>query len=139
MATDDLNAPLGLKKKQAQFRLPPYTAPVAAGLLGVVIATFAVWALFNDDPLGGEPMGVGQDRSCRPTAVPRRERKPLRASKARPRHQARRRIGTAARETAASRGSRVPRNPKAGRRRGQAAAASRSSPSSTARVARVRR
>jgi polysaccharide deacetylase 2 family uncharacterized protein YibQ len=58
VATDELNAPLGLTKAQARNRLPPYAAPVAAGLLGAVIATFAVWAIFNADPLGGEPMGV---------------------------------------------------------------------------------
>jgi len=58
VATDDLNAPLGLGKTQARFRLPPFAAPVAAGFLGAVVATFAVWAIFITDPLGGEPVGV---------------------------------------------------------------------------------
>ena len=58
MATDELDAPLGLKKSQVRFRLPPYATPVAAGILGAVIATFAFWAIFNVNPLGGEPMGV---------------------------------------------------------------------------------
>ena len=60
MATDDLNAPLGLKKHQAQFRPPPYAAAVAAGFLGAVIATFALWVVFNIDPLGGEPLGIAK-------------------------------------------------------------------------------
>ena len=76
MATDDLNAPLGLKRKQAQFRLPPYTAPVAAGLLGVLIVTFAMWALFNNDPLGGEPMATIKI-DLMADAGPPPERKPL--------------------------------------------------------------
>ena len=74
MATDELNAPLGLKKNQARFRLPPYAAPVAAGFLGAVIATFAVWAIFNADPLGGEPMGVVNVDVAAEAGVP--ERKP---------------------------------------------------------------
>ena len=81
MATDDLNAPLGLRKKQAQSRLPPYAAPVAAGLLGVVLVTFAMWALFNNDPLGGEPMAtIKIDLTA--DAGPPPERKPLVATKA---------------------------------------------------------
>ncbi len=74
MATDELNAPLGLKKNQARFRLPPYAAPVAAGFLGAVIATFAVWAIFNADPLGGEPMGVVKVDVAAEAGAP--ERKP---------------------------------------------------------------
>jgi len=81
VATDDLNAPLGLRKKQAPFRLPPYTAPVAAGLLGVLLVTFAMWALFNSDPLGGEPMAtIKIDLTA--DAGPPPERKPLVATKA---------------------------------------------------------
>jgi uncharacterized protein len=81
VATDDLNAPLGLKKKQARFRLPPYAAPATAGLLGVIIATFAIWALFNNDPLGGEPMDVVKvDLSADGGAAS--ERKPIVVSKA---------------------------------------------------------
>jgi uncharacterized protein len=81
VATDDLNAPLGLKKKQAGFRPPPYTALATAGLLGVFIATFAIWALSNNDPLGGEPMvTVAVDRTADDGAAA--QRKPLAATKA---------------------------------------------------------
>jgi uncharacterized protein len=81
VATDDLNAPLGLKQKQAQFRLPPYAAPIAAGLLGILIVAFAVSTFFGNDPLGGEPMAtVKIDLTA--DAGPPQERKPLIASKA---------------------------------------------------------
>jgi uncharacterized protein len=58
VATDELNTPLGLKKNQARFRPPPYAAPVVAGSLGAIVGTFAMWAIFNTDPLGGKPVGV---------------------------------------------------------------------------------
>jgi hypothetical protein len=59
-ATDDLSTPLGQhpKRKPAwlRYRLP-FTLPQAlAVLLGLVLLTFAGYAIFNDDPLGGEPM-----------------------------------------------------------------------------------
>jgi hypothetical protein len=59
-ATDDLSTPLGqhLKRKPAwlSYRLP-FTLPQAlAVLLGLVLLAFAGYAIFNDDPLGGEPM-----------------------------------------------------------------------------------
>lgn len=60
MATDELNAPLGLTKHQRQIRLPPYAIPAAAGFLGAIIVTFAMWAMFNTDPLGGEPSGIAK-------------------------------------------------------------------------------
>ncbi len=58
MAPDDLNTPLGLRKKTAQFRPPPMTYPIAAGVLAVFLATFAAWLFLDNDPLGGEPMVV---------------------------------------------------------------------------------
>ena len=75
MVTDDLNTPLGLKKDRARFRVPPFAAPVAAGVLGAVIATFAVWAIFNADTLGGEPMGVAKVEAA-PDGGGSGERKP---------------------------------------------------------------
>ncbi len=58
MATDDLNTPLGLRKKAARLRVPPLAYPIAAGFLAIVLATFGVWLFLDDDPLGGEPMAV---------------------------------------------------------------------------------
>jgi hypothetical protein len=81
VATDDLNAPLGLKKKRTQFKLPPYSKPIAAVVLGLLIATFAVWALVNNDPLGGEPMAtIKVDLTA--DAGPAPERKPIAVPKA---------------------------------------------------------
>jgi polysaccharide deacetylase 2 family uncharacterized protein YibQ len=56
--TDDLDAPLGKRSKKKSFRLP--INPQHAGLVGLVlfIATFGGWALFGDNPFGGEPMVV---------------------------------------------------------------------------------
>ena len=60
MATDDLYSPLGLGKKPARFRLPPVVLRVAAGALGIGLATFAFWMMVRNDPFGGEPMAVAK-------------------------------------------------------------------------------
>lgn len=55
---DDLSAPLGQDKPRRKHRLRlPFTAMQAlAVLLGLFLVTFAGFAIFNKDPLGGEPM-----------------------------------------------------------------------------------
>lgn len=55
---DDLSAPLGQKKKVAKrrFRLPFTALQALAVLLGLFLVTFAGFALFTHNPLGGEPM-----------------------------------------------------------------------------------
>jgi polysaccharide deacetylase 2 family uncharacterized protein YibQ len=55
---DDLNTPLGQKKARGKrrFRLPFTGIQVLAVLLGLFLATFAGFAIFNDNPLGGEPI-----------------------------------------------------------------------------------
>lgn len=58
MADDDLSAPLGKESKKRRFALPITIPQVIAGVLGLFILTFAAWALFVDDPLGGEPVSV---------------------------------------------------------------------------------
>jgi hypothetical protein len=60
VASDDLFAPLGLDKKPVRARLTPSLYPVAAGLLGLALATFAVWIMVGHDPFGGEPMAVAK-------------------------------------------------------------------------------
>jgi len=65
VAVDDLNAPLGQTKTR---RLPnfPLNAPqVLAGGFGLFAAALVGWAIFGNDPLGGEPRAVvatGQPR-----------------------------------------------------------------------------
>ena len=57
--TDDLSAPLGQQaatRGKRRYR-PPFTGFQAlAVLLGLFLATFVGFALFNDNPLGGEPI-----------------------------------------------------------------------------------
>jgi len=55
---DDLSAPLGKKTARSKRRLRlPFTATQAlAALLGLFLVTFLGFALFNHDPLGGEPV-----------------------------------------------------------------------------------
>jgi uncharacterized protein len=55
---DDLSAPLGQKAapSKRRFRLPFTGMQVLGVLLGLFLVTFAGFALFNDNPLGGEPM-----------------------------------------------------------------------------------
>jgi len=55
---DDLSAPLGQKAERRQRRLRlPFTAMQAlAGLLGLFLLAFLGFALFNNNPLGGEPV-----------------------------------------------------------------------------------
>ena len=56
-AADDLSTPLGQETVRAKrrFRLPFTATQALAVLLGLFLVTFVGFALFNDDPLGGEP------------------------------------------------------------------------------------
>lgn len=59
MTTDDLNAPLGQDTaSKRRFKLPIAFPHAAAGVLGLLVVVFALWALIADDPLGGEPRAV---------------------------------------------------------------------------------
>jgi polysaccharide deacetylase 2 family uncharacterized protein YibQ len=57
-AADDLSTPLGQQtgaRKTRRFWLPFTAMQAVAVLLGLFLVTFVVFALFTDDPLGGEP------------------------------------------------------------------------------------
>jgi uncharacterized protein len=57
-AADDLSTPLGQEtasRHARRFRLPFTATQALAVLLGLFLAGFFGFALFNDDPLGGEP------------------------------------------------------------------------------------
>ena len=58
--TDDLNKPLGKrKKKKKPFVLPiPVVTRSVAALLCLCVAVLAGWIMFVDDPFGGEPMVI---------------------------------------------------------------------------------
>ncbi|MDN5006073.1 divergent polysaccharide deacetylase family protein [Bradyrhizobium sp. GCM10027634] len=55
---DDLSAPLGQDKprRKRRLRLPFTVMQLLAVMLGLFLVTFAGFAIFNKDPLGGEPM-----------------------------------------------------------------------------------
>jgi polysaccharide deacetylase 2 family uncharacterized protein YibQ len=55
---DDLSTPLGQKTLRAKrrFRLPFTFTQALAVLLGLFLVAFAGFAIFNDNPLGGEPI-----------------------------------------------------------------------------------
>jgi polysaccharide deacetylase 2 family uncharacterized protein YibQ len=55
---DDLSAPLGQNttRRKRRFRLPFTATQALAMLLGFLLLAFISFALFNDDPLGGEPV-----------------------------------------------------------------------------------
>jgi polysaccharide deacetylase 2 family uncharacterized protein YibQ len=55
---DDLSTPLGQNtaRRKRRFRLPFTAIQALAVLLGLFLVTFAGFAIFNDNPLGGEPV-----------------------------------------------------------------------------------
>jgi polysaccharide deacetylase 2 family uncharacterized protein YibQ len=56
---DDLNTPLAAAPAKRRWPMPKVSAAqVTAGLLGLFLATFVVWAAVVKDPLGGEPLVV---------------------------------------------------------------------------------
>ncbi|HEX7881989.1 MAG TPA: divergent polysaccharide deacetylase family protein [Afipia sp.] len=57
MTTDDLSAPLGQDRpRKRRYRLP-FSAPQAiAGLFGLFLTAFLGFAVFNHNPMGGEPL-----------------------------------------------------------------------------------
>jgi hypothetical protein len=54
---DDLSAPLGQEtaRRKRRFRLPFTAMQAIAVLLGLLLVVFVGFAIFNDNPLGGEP------------------------------------------------------------------------------------
>jgi uncharacterized protein len=57
--TDDLSTPLGqqtVRQKRRRYRLPFTGAQALAVLFGLFLVTFAGFAIFHDNPLGGEPI-----------------------------------------------------------------------------------
>ena len=55
---DDLSTPLGqtTPRRRRRYRLPFTGMQLLAGLLGLFLIAFTGFALFNDNPLGGEPI-----------------------------------------------------------------------------------
>ena len=74
MADDELSAPLGQKakkkKKGRRFALPVRVPHMIAGVLGLFVMAFVIWALAVDDPFGGEPTAVVSTGLDSPKAMP---------------------------------------------------------------------
>ena len=58
MASDDLNAPLGLNKVKPRWHLPLSAPQMLAGVMTGCGLVVVCWAVFANDPLGGEPTAV---------------------------------------------------------------------------------
>jgi len=59
VAADDLSTPLGQSpKKKPRFAFAAWIPRAIAAALGLCLLVFAGWAVFANDPLGGEPMVV---------------------------------------------------------------------------------
>src|SRR5438445_51630 len=72
VTADDLSTPLGQKSvRKRQFRLPITGTQAMVGVLGLVLITFLGFAIFNDNPLGGEPV---TRVALRPAAAPPAEK-----------------------------------------------------------------
>jgi polysaccharide deacetylase 2 family uncharacterized protein YibQ len=57
VTADDLSTPLGQNSSRKRRFRPPITGTQAiVAVLGLVLATFLGFAIFNDNPLGGEPV-----------------------------------------------------------------------------------
>ncbi|QDM14910.1 divergent polysaccharide deacetylase family protein [Tardiphaga sp. vice352] len=57
MSSDDLSAPLGqTEPRKRRFRLPVSPPQAIAAVLGVVLLGFLGFAIFGNDPMGGEPV-----------------------------------------------------------------------------------
>ncbi|MGA2288208.1 divergent polysaccharide deacetylase family protein [Bradyrhizobium sp.] len=81
-AADDLSTPLGQKKARGKrrFRLPFTGMQALAGLLGLFLVTFIGFAIFNDNPLGGEPIAHVAVRQSTPVAEEKPDKPPASAS-----------------------------------------------------------
>jgi polysaccharide deacetylase 2 family uncharacterized protein YibQ len=58
VASDDLDAPLGQTKRKSLPKLPVSAPQLLAGVLALFGFAVVGWAIFADDPLGGEPVAV---------------------------------------------------------------------------------
>jgi uncharacterized protein len=55
MTVDDLSAPLGQRPAKRRRDLSVSVSKVIATALALFLGAFVVWAIFADDPFGGEP------------------------------------------------------------------------------------
>ena len=82
MTTDDLSAPLGQDRpRKRRYRLPLTLPQAIAGLFGLFLVVFLGFAIFNTNPMGGEPLArVSYDPATLPgekTAQPASAASPM--------------------------------------------------------------
>lgn len=58
MTVDDFSAPLGQRPAKRRRELPVSVPKVIAAALALFLGAFVVWAIFTDNPFGGEPMAA---------------------------------------------------------------------------------
>jgi polysaccharide deacetylase 2 family uncharacterized protein YibQ len=79
VASDELSAPLGKKRaRKPKFRLPFTALQAIATMLGVVLLAFGGFALFSNNPFGGEPIARVAIRA--PAAADKSAAKPAEAA-----------------------------------------------------------
>ena len=72
MTADELSTPLGREpRRKRRLRLPITGTQAIVGVLGLILAAFAGFAIFNDNPMGGEPVA---HVALRPAANPPAEK-----------------------------------------------------------------
>src|SRR3954468_14697015 len=79
---DDLSAPLGqtTRRGKRHFRLPFTGLQALAVLLGLFLAAFAGFAIFSDNPLGGEPIARVALRQTAPPTGDKAAPEPVQAN-----------------------------------------------------------
>ncbi|HZD90679.1 MAG TPA: divergent polysaccharide deacetylase family protein [Pseudolabrys sp.] len=81
MAPDELNTPLGRKKGKKQGRRLPVSPPqLLAGVLSLCGLMVIGWALFANDPLGGQPTTVVSTAPALAAAAPAKAAAPAAAN-----------------------------------------------------------
>jgi len=88
---DDLSTPLGQKtaRRKRRYRLPFTATQALAVLLGLFLVTFVGFAIFNDNPLGGEPITHLAIRQPAPVAAEKMAPAPSGASEHAPKSESR--------------------------------------------------
>jgi uncharacterized protein len=82
LTSDELSTPLGQKKpRKRRFRLPFSWTQAIVAVLGLVLAVFFGFAIFNDNPQGGEPVA---HLALRPQTLPPTEKSADAAAGAKP-------------------------------------------------------
>jgi len=77
--SDDISAPLGLRKSKPQrVVLPVRPAHVIAAALGLIVIGVVAWTVIADEPFGGEPMVVVRAELGTDTAAKSAEEPPPR-------------------------------------------------------------